>query len=101
MKLEMLKIILNDYEQLEKKCEKEFDDACKAVNLAESEGKTTEEVNALTNIKVRQQFNLLLTALVAENTSDKRDKIMKKDLRLQNKIGEVVIIDLDNAGKVK
>ncbi|CAF5225301.1 unnamed protein product, partial [Rotaria magnacalcarata] len=38
-------------------------------------------------------------ALVAENASDKRDDIMKKDLRLQNKIGELAIIGLDNAGK--
>ncbi|CAF3389996.1 unnamed protein product [Rotaria sp. Silwood2] len=82
-----------------KKNEKRYGDACEAVVMAQEEGKPAEEINHLTNTAADQKFKVWLTAFVAENASDKRDAIMKKDLRLQNKIGELVILGLDNAGK--
>ncbi|CAF2076957.1 unnamed protein product [Rotaria magnacalcarata] len=90
---------LEELEEIEKQPEKQFDDACEAVVMAKEEGKTAEEIKHLTNIKADQKFKVCLAALVAENASDKRDDIMKKDLRLQNKIGELAIVGLDNAGK--
>ncbi|CAM4759641.1 unnamed protein product [Rotaria magnacalcarata] len=90
---------LEKLEEIEKKLEKQFEDACEAVVMAKEEGKTAEEIKHLTNIKADQKFKVCLAALVAENASDKRDDIMKKDLRLQNKIGELAIVGLDNAGK--
>jgi hypothetical protein len=61
--------------------EKERDDACDAVDIAEEEGETAEVINHLMNVKADTKFKIWLTGLVAEDTSDKRDEIMKKDLR--------------------
>ena len=62
---------------MEKKLEKQFGDACEAVIMGKEEGKTVDEINHLTNTKADQKFKVWLTAFVAENTSDKRDSIMK------------------------
>jgi len=43
---------------MEKKLEKQFGDACKAVIMAQEEGKTAEEINHLTNTKADQKFNV-------------------------------------------
>ena len=67
-----------------------------------------------------KQLMICLTAFVAETASDKRDSVMKQDLRkfhfrshlrmidfislylgLKNKIGQFVILGLNNTGKVK
>lgn len=74
-------IQIQELEQLEKRCEQQYNDACAAVNLSTSEGQADEEVNQLASIKDQQHFNLLLTGFVVEKASDKRDEMMKKDLR--------------------
>ncbi|CAF2031348.1 unnamed protein product, partial [Rotaria magnacalcarata] len=52
-------------EEIEKKLEKQFEDACEAVVMAKEEGKTAEEIKHLTNIKADQKFKVCLAALVA------------------------------------
>ena len=45
-----------------------------------SDDKTTEDIKALKDNQSDLHFKLMLTAFIAENTSDKRDEQMKKDL---------------------
>ncbi|CAF4676176.1 unnamed protein product, partial [Rotaria sp. Silwood2] len=86
-------------ESSEKKLENQLDDATKAIVKAEEEGKPVEEINKLKDVKDKTETAIWITKLAAEDISDGRDEIMKKDLRLQDKRGQIVILGLDHAGK--
>ncbi|CAF3918881.1 unnamed protein product [Rotaria magnacalcarata] len=86
-------------ESIEKKYEQQFLAARKAVDSVQSDGKTTEDIKALQDNQDDLRFKLMLTAFVAENASDKRDEQMKKDLRLQDKTGQFLILGHHNSGK--
>ncbi|CAF5078255.1 unnamed protein product, partial [Rotaria magnacalcarata] len=53
---------LEKLEEIEKKLEKQFEDACETVVMAKEEGKTAEEIKHLTNIKADQKFKVCLAA---------------------------------------
>jgi hypothetical protein len=63
----------------EKQLEKELDDASKAIVKAEEQGKPVEEINELKNIQDKTKIAMWITGLSAEDISDGRDEIMKKD----------------------
>lgn len=70
---------LQKLEAIEKKYEVSFSDASAAVDVAQEEDKSAEEIQQLMKFKVDQQFKYVSTGLSAERTLGQRDVVLKRD----------------------
>jgi hypothetical protein len=68
-------------EQLEKQSETKFYAASDALLSAQKTGENEQEIDRLKNTKNEEHVKYLLTSLVAEQVSDKRDQLMRNKLR--------------------
>ncbi|CAF1385320.1 unnamed protein product [Rotaria magnacalcarata] len=59
----------------------------------------TDTINELKSLQVEKKLNLLYAELVAEKCADQRDSVLAKQLLLDKKAGQILILGLHNAGK--
>ncbi|CAF1994653.1 unnamed protein product [Rotaria magnacalcarata] len=89
-------------EQIEKECENDYNEVSKNLdNAQETNQNHTDTINELKSLQVEKKLNLLYAELVAEKCADQRDSVLAKQLLLDKKAGQILILGLHNAGKEK
>ncbi|CAF5228210.1 unnamed protein product, partial [Rotaria magnacalcarata] len=82
-------------EQIEKECENDYNEVSKNLDNAQKTNQNhTDTINELKSLQVEKKLNLLYAELVAEKCADQRDLVLAKQLLLDKKAGQILILGL-------